>query len=133
MSDTDPVDVHRALQKAARELAHAADHGSEAQYLNAIDRLEEKLQAVRSLTRQEVTMQASDDPVLRAATAIGAAIESLRVARELLPDDHPAAQKLTTLTNQARSVERDVRTVWVDDHGDGKWRAVSIDGRRVIL
>ena len=46
----DPVDAHRALQKAARELAFYADHGYEAEYRAAIDRLEEKLQAVRSLT-----------------------------------------------------------------------------------
>jgi hypothetical protein len=49
MSDSDPVDVHRALQKAARELAHAADCGTEAGYLEAIDNLEEKLRAVRAL------------------------------------------------------------------------------------
>jgi hypothetical protein len=49
MSDDDPVDVHRALQKAARELAHYADNGSTAQYLDAIDNLEGKLQAVRQL------------------------------------------------------------------------------------
>jgi hypothetical protein len=49
MSISDPVDVHRALQKAAREFAHHADHGSYPEYLAAIDNLEEKLQAVRSL------------------------------------------------------------------------------------
>jgi hypothetical protein len=50
MSEKDPVDVHRALQKAAREFAHCADHGTTAQYFDAIDRLEAKLQAVRALT-----------------------------------------------------------------------------------
>lgn len=50
MSDNDPIDVHRALQKAARELAHFADHGSESQYFAAIDNLEAKLQAVRRLS-----------------------------------------------------------------------------------
>lgn len=78
-------------------------------------------------------MHASEDPVIRAAIAIGAAIESLRLAQELLPDDHPAAHNLTKLANQARMVERDVRTVWVDHYGNGDWRAASIEGRPVIL
>lgn len=52
MSESDPVDVHRALQKAARELAHFADHGTEAEYLTAIDNLEKKLRAVRRLTQE---------------------------------------------------------------------------------
>lgn len=50
MSDSDPIDAHRALQKAARELAHFADHGTAAQYLEAIDRLEIKLGMVRAIT-----------------------------------------------------------------------------------
>lgn len=53
MSDSDPIDVHRALQKAARELAHYADHGRTSEYLDAIDRLEAKLQAVRRLTQAD--------------------------------------------------------------------------------
>lgn len=52
MSDNDPVDLHRALQKAARELAHFADYGPETAYRDAIDRLEEKLQAVRCYKRE---------------------------------------------------------------------------------
>jgi hypothetical protein len=50
MNRGDPIDVHRALQKAARELAHYADHGRTSEYLDAIDRLESKLQAVRRLS-----------------------------------------------------------------------------------
>jgi hypothetical protein len=50
VSDNDPIDVHRALQKAARELAHYADHGRTSDYLDAIDCLEAKLQAVRRLS-----------------------------------------------------------------------------------
>jgi hypothetical protein len=46
---SDPIDVHRALQKAARELAHYADHGSSSEYFDAIDNLEKKLRAVRRL------------------------------------------------------------------------------------
>jgi enolase len=57
MSNNDPIDVHRALQKAARELAHNADHGTEAGYLEAIDNLEEKLQAVRALRNPIERMQ----------------------------------------------------------------------------
>jgi hypothetical protein len=53
MSSSDPVDAHRALQKAARELAHYADHGTSAEYLDAIDTLERKLRAVRRLGRRE--------------------------------------------------------------------------------
>jgi hypothetical protein len=55
MSNSDPVDVHRALQKAARELAHATDHGSYPEYRAAIDNLEEKLRAVRSLIEWSVS------------------------------------------------------------------------------
>lgn len=54
MSD-DPVDAHRALQKAARELAFNADHGNWAQYCESIDRLEIRLQAVRKMTESNVT------------------------------------------------------------------------------
>lgn len=50
---TDPVDAHRALQKAARELAHHADNGTSANYFASIDRLEEKLRDVRSLPTNE--------------------------------------------------------------------------------
>jgi hypothetical protein len=46
---SDPIDVHRALQKAARELAHYADYGSADDYLDAINNLETKLQDVRNL------------------------------------------------------------------------------------
>lgn len=53
MSDSDPIDAHRALQKAARELAHFADHGPADQYLDAIDRLEAKLGAVRVLAESD--------------------------------------------------------------------------------
>lgn len=54
MSD-DPVDVHRALQKAARELAFYADHGHWTEYYESIDRLEVRLQAVRKMTQSNVT------------------------------------------------------------------------------
>jgi hypothetical protein len=50
MSKNDPIDVHQALQKAARELAFYADNGYEAEYRDAIDNLEDKLQDVRRLT-----------------------------------------------------------------------------------
>lgn len=49
MSDTDPIDAHRDLAKAARELAHAWDCAPPEQYFAAIDNLEAKLQAVRNL------------------------------------------------------------------------------------
>lgn len=50
MSDTDPIDAHRDLTKAARELAHAWDYGSPTEYDEAIDRLETALKVVRRLT-----------------------------------------------------------------------------------
>jgi hypothetical protein len=53
MTDTDPVDAHRALQKAARELAFYADHGYESVYLEAIDNLEKKLKIVRALGKRQ--------------------------------------------------------------------------------
>lgn len=53
MSDSDPIDAHRALQKAARELAHFADHGPDDQYFEAIERLETRLQVVRALTESD--------------------------------------------------------------------------------
>jgi hypothetical protein len=49
----DPIDAHRALQKAARELAFYADHGYEAEYRDTIDRLEAKLQP---LIKQRMNM-----------------------------------------------------------------------------
>jgi hypothetical protein len=57
---SDPVDVHRALQKAARELAHFADHGPNAQYLDAIDNLEIKLRAVRNLPPIQIVDRIAD-------------------------------------------------------------------------
>lgn len=45
----DPIDAHRALQKACRELAHYADHGRTSEYFDAIDNVEKKLKAVRRL------------------------------------------------------------------------------------
>jgi hypothetical protein len=49
MSDADPIDAHRALWRAARELTFNADNGDAVEYFAAIDRLEDKLRAVRSL------------------------------------------------------------------------------------
>lgn len=49
MSETDPIDAHRDLTKAARELAHAWDHSEPDVYYAAIDQLEAKLRVVRRL------------------------------------------------------------------------------------
>lgn len=79
MNATDPIDAHRSLQKAARELAHNVTHGSEAQYLNAIDNLEEKLQDVRRLSDHTDQIYLPNDGELMAARgAIISYIDSIK-------------------------------------------------------
>jgi hypothetical protein len=50
-ANDDPVDVHGALQKAARELLYYADHGYSSEYFHAIDRLRRCIDGLSSHER----------------------------------------------------------------------------------